>query len=128
MSKTLKYLLDKEWSMGNGQCPECCGVHTGWLGHPLYLTSKNIGHKKECVLAASIKENKGDVIYKGEFKSSVEYWNIISENGCFSTEIKPADGQISEGRQRMVDADKEFSVELSKSFLGIKNEKENNRP
>lgn len=26
MNKTIEYLRKKEWSMGNGQCPDCCGL------------------------------------------------------------------------------------------------------
>lgn len=56
MSTALSYLQRKEWSMGNGQCPDCYGVSTEWLGHPLYMTADSIGHKQGCPMAAAIAE------------------------------------------------------------------------
>ena len=57
--KAVRWLLNLEWSMGNGQCPECCGLHAGWLADyfpgigPRY-TKKDIGHKRGCGLAAAL--------------------------------------------------------------------------
>lgn len=48
------YLLAMEWSMGNGQCPECCGVPADWLGHPCYKNADSLGHEKDCKLAAAL--------------------------------------------------------------------------
>jgi hypothetical protein len=90
--KALKYLRKREWSMGNGQCPECCGVHEGWLGHLLYKTSKNIGHKKKCKLAKAIKSLGGEVLYEGKSKLMDEYETFISEQGIFGTRLKTKDG------------------------------------
>lgn len=62
-----KFLSDREWSMGNGQCPDCFGVHMGWLGHPVHPDSSSIGHKSHCKRASAMldlgmnpvmKENK----------------------------------------------------------------------
>ncbi len=52
----LDYLKGKEWSMGNGQCPECYGVPDSWLGHPCHPTKDTLGHESDCVLASSIKQ------------------------------------------------------------------------
>ena len=72
--KTIEFLRAKEWSMGNGQCPECCGAHQGWLGHPLHLDASGIGHKADCPLAASLRElGASPVVMVGEFKSDKVY-------------------------------------------------------
>jgi len=69
----LKYLLAKEWSMGNGQCPECEGVHEGWFPHPLHATADTLGHKNSCKLAASIAELGGTPLFVGQSKPKGEY-------------------------------------------------------
>lgn len=84
----MRYLLEKEWSMGNGQCPECCGVPASWHGHPLYLTTENIGHKKGCKLAAAIRSAGGKPLMVGQFKSDVEHESYITDSGFYSTRIK----------------------------------------
>ncbi len=56
LQKARAWLKRKEWSMGNGQCPECFGVPPSWLGHPCYLTPDTIGHKFNCALAAVLKD------------------------------------------------------------------------
>lgn len=81
--KALSYLLSREWSMGNGQCPECHGVPASWYPHPCYLTPDTIGHKHDCVLAASLKELGEEPLYKGGFKSDEKYRNGISEEGIY---------------------------------------------
>ncbi len=101
MKRTLKYLLKKEWSMGNGQCAECEGVSEDWLGHPLFLTSDLIGHEANCAVAELIKELGVAPLYIGDFTSAVEYWRTITKNGFFSTEIKTT--EISADRQRFID-------------------------
>ena len=82
VSDDLEYLLDKEWSMGNGQCPVCCGCKPGF--HSMGGVGRyNIGtgqsemvswyeaypklgdtekHDDDCALAARIKELSGDGI------------------------------------------------------------------
>lgn len=62
----LDYLLKKEWSDGNGQCPECCGVPERWPPHPLFLTPETLGHKPDCDLAQSIEEVGGEPLYLGQ--------------------------------------------------------------
>jgi len=53
---SLKYLLRQEWSMGNGQCPECCGSKPdmGWW-------TETVGHKPGCELAKAIESAGGKV-------------------------------------------------------------------
>lgn len=89
---SLKYLKNKEWSMGNGQCPECHGVSQEWLGHPLHLNSKNIGHKSDCLLANSLKELGDSPIFIGDYISKDEYENWIDDNGFYGTRIKTING------------------------------------
>lgn len=91
-TKTLTYLLKKEWSMGNGQCPECCGVNEKWLGHILHLDSKSLGHKEDCILANMLIENGFKPLYKGESKLTDEYENYISEHGFYCTRLKTKNG------------------------------------
>ncbi len=49
MNAALEYLKSKEWSMGNGQCPDCYGSRPrmGWW-------TETIGHKPNCKLAKAI--------------------------------------------------------------------------
>jgi hypothetical protein len=68
MSAALDYLLSREWSVGNGQCPECLGVPASWYGHPCYRYPDQVGHKKDCPLAASIKELGGEPLMVGTYK------------------------------------------------------------
>lgn len=63
----LNYLKKLEWSMGNGQCPECCGVPPSWYGHPCHRTYGSIGHHKGCKLAASLKELGDSPLMMGEY-------------------------------------------------------------
>jgi len=63
----LEYLLNKEWSMGNGQCGDCCGAHRGWYNHPCYMETSSIGHKLDCGAGLSIRELGGETLFKGEF-------------------------------------------------------------
>lgn len=92
METALKYLREKEWSMGNGQCPECCGVPATWHGHPLHLTPETIGHKVGCELASAIRSAGGAPLMIGEFKSDVEFEPYITEKGFYSTRPKTVDG------------------------------------
>lgn len=63
----IDWLLSGEWKMGNGQCPDCCGVHPGWYGHPCHLDADSIGHKKDCPRAKAIQELGGSPIIKGSW-------------------------------------------------------------
>lgn len=80
----LDYLLKQEWSMGNGQCPECCGVPESWHGHPLHMTPDTIGHQKKCKLAASIKELGGTPLMIGDFKSTKVFKYEWGEGGILT--------------------------------------------
>ena len=84
----LKYLQDKEWSMGNGQCPECCGTPASWHGHLLYKTADTIGHEKDCTLAAAIKEVGGKPLMMGDYKSEVVYESYWNDNGFLAMRQK----------------------------------------
>jgi hypothetical protein len=84
---TLKYLREKEYSMGNGQCPECCGVPPSWHGHPCHPTPQSIGHKRNCPLAAAIMEQGGSVLFQGKltelplgerYKPGTAYYKYIN--------------------------------------------------
>jgi len=92
MSHSLEYLKSKEWSMGNGKCPECCGVNEGWHGHPCYMDAKSIGHEKNCSLAKAINELGVNTLYLGEYKSDKQFEHYIDNNGVFGTRIKTENG------------------------------------
>jgi hypothetical protein len=87
-----KFLLNKQWSMGNGQCPECCGVPENWLGHPCHLDSSNLGHKKNCPLAKALEDVGVKPLYVGQSKLKKKYENYITEQGCYSTRLKTKNG------------------------------------
>lgn len=94
MSKAIDYLRSKEWSMGNGQCPECHGTHEGWFPHPCYMTPDTIGHKTDCPLANAIKDGGGRVLFIGDFKSDKKYRTGWSECGAYI--IKDADEPLND--------------------------------
>ena len=92
MQEATKYLRKREWSMGNGQCPDCEGVPASWHGHPLHIKTGSIGHKPGCKLAAALRELGEKPLMKGEFTSDVEYEHYISEQGIYGTRPKTAEG------------------------------------
>jgi len=54
---TKLYLTKKEWSMGNGQCHECCGLGPNWgKGFANEPAPEETGHKKNCKYAKMMKE------------------------------------------------------------------------
>lgn len=55
----LKFLREKEWTMGNGQCHECCGKapRQRWW-------TETVGHRKDCKLAKSIESLGGKVAWE----------------------------------------------------------------
>jgi len=65
MTKTLEYLLQREWSMGNGQCPDCCGVPEGWLGHPCHRRPESLGHQSDCPLALALHAEGYNPLFQG---------------------------------------------------------------
>lgn len=92
MNDTIQYLKNREWSMGNGQCPECCGCPESWLGHPCHLDSKSLGHKKDCILAKMMEEHGLSPLYIGDSKLTDEHEGYITEIGTYSTRLKTKDG------------------------------------
>jgi hypothetical protein len=85
MSKHVEYLSAMEWSMGNGQCPECCGMPESWHGHPCAMTPDCIGHELDCPLAAALLSAGCDPLMKGDFSSDVVYERFVSEDGFYGT-------------------------------------------
>jgi hypothetical protein len=59
------YLRKQEWSMGNGQCPECHECGPSWLGFGGWGNS--IGHKKDCGMATSLVALGQDVVWSSEY-------------------------------------------------------------
>uniref|UniRef100_A0A6M3XJU8 Uncharacterized protein n=1 Tax=viral metagenome TaxID=1070528 RepID=A0A6M3XJU8_9ZZZZ len=90
--KAAKYLKKQEWSMGNGQCPKCCGVPPDWLGHPLHLDSNTIGHQPGCQLASSLISLGIQPIMIGKFVSDMVYECYINDSGVLSTRPKTKNG------------------------------------
>jgi hypothetical protein len=80
LQHVLKYLKDKEWSMGNGQCPECCGVPESWHGHPGNLTPETIGHNPDCVMAQMLRDLGETPLMKGDF-SGPDYETYWTDDG-----------------------------------------------
>lgn len=65
------YLRRLEWSMGNGQCPECAGHpdRSQWRRHPAYLIGggpKWLGHEPSCILAACLRDLGEVPLMKGD--------------------------------------------------------------
>lgn len=56
VAPALKYLLDDEWEMGNGQCKACCGVGPRFYGEYGKYDARYIGHRSDCPAAAAIKD------------------------------------------------------------------------
>lgn len=93
----VEYLRSVEWSMGNGQCPACRGVHPGWFGHPLYLTPGKIGHKLDCEIAAALLGSGETALRLGDFKSDKAYETCLT-NGFLDTKVVGdplRDGQLA---------------------------------
>jgi hypothetical protein len=71
--KAVAYLIKKQWSMGNGQCPECQGMQPGgWYRPPESLrpcspfapTPEHEGHERGCELAEAIESADWPVKYR----------------------------------------------------------------
>lgn len=92
MSATIDYLRKREFSMGNGQCPDCESVPESWHGHPLHMSASSIGHDADCPLAKSLYELGETPLIKGQFTSLVEFERYISESGFYGTRPKTTDG------------------------------------
>ena len=92
MDKAIEYLKKREWSMGNGQCPDCCGVPESWHGHPCHMTAETIGHESGCSLAETLREMGERPLMKGEFKSDAQFEHYISDGGFYGTRPKTTEG------------------------------------
>ena len=83
-TKALKLLRDGEWSMGNGQCPDCEACRPDETWHVEF-----VGHERECARANAIQELGGEVEWKKENKTEARRnhlawwaatWAKIKEN------------------------------------------------
>ena len=92
MDKAIDYLKKREWSMGNGQCPECFGVPESWHGHPCHMSAKTIGHEAGCSLAEALRAAGERPLMKGEFNSDTQFEGYISDEGFHGTRPKTAEG------------------------------------
>ncbi len=86
MSKVaIKYLIDNEWTMGNGQCGCCEGVPEAWFGHPLHLSPETIGHEANCGAALALVDLGENVLFKGDFESDDRYESYYNKQGIYCT-------------------------------------------
>ena len=92
MDKATRYLRKREWSMGNGQCPDCCGVPESWHGHPCHMTAETIGHEAGCSLSKALRAMGERPLMKGKFKSDAQFEEYISDEGFYGTRPKTAEG------------------------------------
>lgn len=72
VERILSNLQRHEWTMGNGQCRECCGVPPKWYGYSCYMEKERIGHSLNCSVGFNIRELGGITWFKGEFKPTKE--------------------------------------------------------
>lgn len=91
MIEAIELLKEQEWSMGNGQCPFCYGVHAGWVGHPRHLNGKTVGHKDDCKLAAALKSLGVAPLMIGECTDTREFEEAISAGGFYTTQLVGTD-------------------------------------
>ena len=92
MNETIQYLKKKEWSMGNGQCPECCGVPKNWHGHPCHMEAESIGRKENCGVAKALICAGEKPLFIGEYLSTAKFEHFISENGILGTRRETKNG------------------------------------
>lgn len=90
--KTLAFLQQHEWSMGNGQCPFCLGMSKNWLGHPCCMDTDQIGHAPDCGMGLAIRELGGSTIFLGEISPKIEMEYFVDPNGVERTRPKTAEG------------------------------------
>ena len=113
-STAAAYLRSKEWSLGNGQCPECGGVHQGWFPHPNFLTADKIGHKPDCQLAESLRSLGESPLMLGQFKSEIEYEGYFRDDGLY--DIRPiTPEQRAERKQSIEKISRELMSRIFKS-------------
>ena len=107
MPTAFDYLRGLEWSMGNGQCPECHGVSEAWTGDFRYPEIENTGHKRDCVLAAAILDVGGKCRYVTK-KVNHQLSIAILE--------REEPGFVEQAREWQKDLEAAFAAELAKSF------------
>jgi hypothetical protein len=72
-SSILRAVVDKdwaalrklEWSMGNGQCPECHAQGPSWLGFGGW--GSHVGHTKKCPVAKTLVDAGLAVVFKTRY-------------------------------------------------------------
>lgn len=74
----LDLLLKNEWTMGNGQCIECHGVHDRWAGDFRYPTIGTCGHEKGCQVALAIQELGGNPRFKVRDATEEESMSVLA--------------------------------------------------
>ena len=79
MKKAVEYLRKLEWSMGNGQCPECHGLHEKWHDEISHRNAEQIGHVAECNLAAALVDLGEKPLMLGDFFSDYR-WELVPFN------------------------------------------------
>jgi len=84
-SSRIEYLIEKEWSLGNGQCPACYGVSESLYGHPCYTDPNNIGHEFDCSIAAALSSEEKTSLMKGEYTPDIKYETYTTDNGIYKT-------------------------------------------
>ncbi len=71
MKSYVSRLREKEWSMGNGQCPACGGLGPGFYHkeNPKFIgrTVSDIGHSKFCLFARMMKDYGMNPVMLGHF-------------------------------------------------------------
>ena len=91
--KAIEYLRSREWSMGNGQCPDCGGISLAWYDReveqcrklvelfsgkpmPLLLVRGPAGHKDNCCLASSLVSLGQEILWSKDHDTRLpnELW------------------------------------------------------
>ncbi len=70
----IKYLRGKEWSMGNGQCPECYGLSSKLRS---YYPSRLAGHHPQCLLAVALEELGDKPLFKSDPEKEKYYESLV---------------------------------------------------
>lgn len=68
-----KEFLEAEWSMGNGQCPECYGLSPNKYWY--YGRDYETGHKKDCLLMKSLQQLGFKVVLKTDIPVYPDNYN-----------------------------------------------------
>lgn len=69
LAESIKYLEEREWSLGNGQCDECNGLGPKFYGHH---EAKELGHERSCKFAKLLVDLGAFPIYKGAYPKTPE--------------------------------------------------------